>query len=183
MAVEKKFETQLAISEQERRFNQAFTQLQCKLVELWNKGEEDEYLLTFYPEYCQVAPIARTLAATLKKIGDEFFNKELSQENIEQFARTLIKANNAARGEFAKFRQGGKWFNDLHPIFQTLLLCCRALIGLIVGLVLSPALATGCYSRQEYFKTFFGKTASLDKLETFEDKAEEIIGSLRTIAV
>lgn len=75
-----------------------------------------------------------------------------------------------AKDEFAKFRGWDKWYNELNPILKSLIVCIKAIGGIIAGLTVIPGVLTEIYSEQGYIGTFFNtKTDSLRKLEIFEE--------------
>ena len=180
--VKRTFAAMLAIAREEHKFNQLLEMLNYKLYELTDKGtktyesdlSDEQYTfdnIRFDPSYLMVAPIAQLLKTTLVNAGTNFFNNPISQDSFKEFKTTCHEAIKSAKDEFGKFRGWAKWYNELNPILKSLIVCIKAIGGVIAGLTFFPGLLTEIYSEQGYLGTFFNtKTDSLRKLETFEDK-------------
>ncbi|KTC78786.1 Ankyrin repeat protein [Legionella cherrii] len=177
--VEKKFAAMLAIKREEYKYNQLLRELKHKLHELAHKGTiayASPYLDeppvsndNFDPNYLSVAPIAQQLEATLIESGADFFNNPISQKSFADFKQKCQGSITNAKIDFANFRGKGKWYNELNPLLKALIVCVKAIAGIIAGLTVVPGLLTEIYSEQGYIGTFFNtKTDSLRKLETFE---------------
>ncbi|QMT59309.1 hypothetical protein HBNCFIEN_00671 [Legionella sp. PC997] len=177
--VEEKFAAMLAIEREEHKFNQLLQMLKFKLHELADKGTKtyephtsDEPALlndNFDPNYSTVAPIAQLLGASLLDAGTSFFNNPLSQKSFTKFKQTCHDSIQSAKEEFGKYRGWAKWYNELNPILKSLIICVKAIGGIIAGLTIAPGILTALYCEQGYLGTFFNtKTDSLRKLESFE---------------
>lgn len=177
--VEKKYAAMLAIRREEYKYNQLLRELKHKLHELVHKGTvtyespfADERPVSnheFDPNYLSVAPIAQSLKTTLCESGADFFNNPISQKSFEHFKQKCHSAITSAKDDFANFRGRGRWYNELNPILKAIIVCVKAIAGIIAGLTVIPGVLTAIYSEQGYIGTFFNtKTDSLRKLETFE---------------
>ncbi|MCW8399851.1 hypothetical protein OQJ26_13745 [Legionella sp. PATHC038] len=177
--VEKKFAAILAIRREEYKYNQLLRELKHKLHELVHKGtvtyespfpdERPVWNDEFDPNYLSVAPIAQLLKTTLSESGADFFNNPISQKSFEHFKEKCHSAITSAKDNFANFRGRGRWYNELNPILKAIIVCVKAIAGIIAGLTVIPGVLTAIYSEQGYIGTFFNtKTDSLRKLETFE---------------
>lgn len=177
--VKRKFAAMVAVIQKEYKFNQLVGILNDKLYELIHKGTKtykDVHSNTliankdFNPNYSNVAPIAQVLSSSLVDAGTKFFNSPLSQNSFNEFKKTCEEKIKNAKDEFAKFRGWDKWYNELNPILKSLIVCIKAIGGIIAGLTVIPGVLTEIYSEQGYIGTFFNtKTDSLRKLEIFEE--------------
>ncbi len=179
--VKRKFAAMLAIAKEEHKFNQLLEMLNYKLYELTDKGTKtyetdlhnEQYTFNnsrFDPNYSSIAPIAQLLKTTLVEAGTNFFNNPMSQNSFKEFKTTCHDAIKSAKDEFGKFRGWAKWYNELNPILKSIIVCIKAIGGIVAGLTFVPGLLTEIYSEQGYVGTFFNtKTDSLRKLETFEE--------------
>lgn len=153
----------------------------------------------YNPNYSDVAPVAKALRESLTQASHDFFNNILSvknfetfketylnvidssenashslglifQKNFEEFKQTCTDAIQNSKAEFAKFRGWAKWYNELNPRLKSILLCIKAIGGIVAGITIIPAVLTEIYTKPGYLKTFFGneKTDSQKKLENFE---------------
>lgn len=197
-AVEKEFAAQQAkqpaIAAQKLKFNQLIFSLDAKINDLHKKGTEafPDTLLggtlknnDFIPAYAPVARAADELQTSVENARREFYKSNSSLDDVRKFESALTGAINKARGEFSKFRGENAWYNDLNPIFKGLISCCKALVGIIAGVTVVPALLTEKYSQRGYLATFFQtKPDSLHELELFEKGVcgkEGIIHSMTAI--
>ncbi|RUR21953.1 hypothetical protein [Legionella qingyii] len=178
--VGKKFAAMLATTREEHKFYQLLNELSDKLYELTRKATKtyesgapnDPPIVNnnFDPNYSSVALTAQLLNSNLVDAGAQFFNNPMSKNSFEAFKSTCDTSIKSAKGEFGKFRGWAKWYNELNPILKSIIVCIKAIGGIIAGLTIIPGVLTEIYSKQGYLGTFFNtKTDSLRKLETFEE--------------
>ncbi len=182
---ENQFIAEKIFLEQERKFNALYAELEKKINELCFKGKEAEptklmanksfkviHNLDVKPQYSEVAQVAETLALSLKTARNNFFNEPtpLTVEKVQIFETACKQAIDAATDEFAKFRDGNEWYNDLNPILKGIVKAVKAIVGAFALLFFGiGAVLTEKYTKQGYHGTFFEtKTDSLRELQKFQ---------------
>lgn len=196
--LQKQFTAYQALLEQERAFNQLFTKLQRKITELSVKGSELNSTITPskvnghnlgsvpVPGYEEVAKVANTLSDSLKTARENFFkvNKPITPKEVQAFKTSCEEAIDAARDEFAKFRNGNEWYNELHPILKDILYVLKVLTGILAAVLVIPMVITEKYAPQGFWATFFHKTQpnAQIELESFEEGVDEVIKELESVA-
>ncbi|CDZ76988.1 hypothetical protein BN59_01267 [Legionella massiliensis] len=174
---EKEDELRNAMLQQEYRFDEAFVRLDKKVSELMLKAAE----LTFIGDssqknddfrlgYERVASLANDLSTNLSEERRTFFRINPNLPGLRLFRIRCEHYIDVVEEEFAKYRQAGVWYDELHPIVRGLLDCCRALAGVVAALTVVPAVLVEIYAPHGFLGTFFQrpKTDSLKKLESFE---------------
>ncbi|CDZ76987.1 hypothetical protein BN59_01266 [Legionella massiliensis] len=172
--LQRELELQDAICGQERKFNESFLELGLKLSSLIeNKSEE----------YANVARASEKLLINLSEARRAFFATNPTLLRLSVFKTHCMTHIEDAKEEFAKYRQDGAWYSELHPFFQGLIDCCRALVGIVSALTVIPAVLVEVYAPHGFLGTFFQrlKTDSLKKLESFEHNILDDEGVMREL--
>ncbi|MBA2652131.1 MAG: hypothetical protein H0U73_07695 [Tatlockia sp.] len=161
------FNIELAFSAKKNTFNQLLTKLELKINALISKGniENKKYDETYY----EVAAAAHGLLYSLKEARDKFFYTRLSDDSILEFEQACKQAIELAKTEFPKFRGGMAFYYDAYPILKGISMVCRAIVGILAGVTVFPALATAYWAPQGYLGTFFyTESDSSHELNSFE---------------
>lgn len=171
--VEKKFENLIAISKEERRFNQLTEELCDKLLALIIEKAPNPSLLNKkeYLKYSRLICIKDTLNNSLIKTQNNFFNNLISKKSFENFKQDSLRAIEDSKKEFAKLYSWAKWHKEFHPALKSIFICLKATGGVIAGATILPAVLTELYSEHGYKQTFFSnEKLPLKLLNTFEQK-------------
>ncbi|MBA2709362.1 MAG: hypothetical protein H0U57_02030 [Tatlockia sp.] len=170
--VENHFKAFQKISEQERKFNLLFATLENKITQLSKKAMTGVVNPEYVSGYDAVAGVAQKLALQLKQAQRDFFSTDapLTVHKVSTFENACKNALDVAKDEFAKFRDGNEWYNELNPTLKEIIKAVKALAGVFALLFFGiGAVLTEKFAPQGYHGTFFQtKTDSLVKLESFE---------------
>ncbi|WP_367606182.1 hypothetical protein [Legionella sp. W05-934-2] len=144
-------------------FETHLKELQKVTDSLKKKGAVSE--AAYNPAYMNVAEKVKQFHQKLEQ-AKTTFEKNLTQDGLQQFKQECTDAITGARDEFAKHR--GVWHN-LHPII-------KGIIGVLATITVIPAVLVAI-SKQGYVDTFFRtpKTKSAEALDTFEENLDNTV--------
>ncbi|MBA2655905.1 MAG: hypothetical protein H0U70_02855 [Tatlockia sp.] len=166
------YKIESALEIKKNQFNLLLNSLQIKINELKTKGDIES--LTFNENYAPVAAAAHGLAHSLKDARDEFFSARPTKNSLTKFKSSCTMAIQIADEEFVKFRGGIAKYFAIYPLLEGICRVCRAILGILAGVTLLPALVTSICAPQGYLSTFFyTKTNSKYNLDLFEQGLKE----------
>lgn len=146
-------------------FDALLNALKLKTDELIEKGTRTSK--HYNPKYVDVGQAAQTLYTQLKTAANDFFPNQPTQEQVDLFKHTCMKAITTAEDKFGTHRGWG----SIHPIL-------RGIVGVLATLLIIPALVIKFKTKPGYTGTFFTKppTDSADQLDGFKKGFGRLIG-------
>jgi len=128
------------------------------LSELEQQGNE---LIYEGKDYQNLWQVMKTLKNELNQARQNFFNNNPSFKKAKALETLCTQTINQASLAFAPFQGTGSFYNDLHPVLQDILNCCKALVGILAAITIIPGLLVHKYSHQGFWNSFFKTQTNL----------------------